>query len=512
MSASHAATFYVRNNPQPGEYGSVKEALDLVTNTSLPLERDIIDVLGVFTDTIRISKSVIIQGHGWSSSILQSFDNKKDPSDYKITANVIVISGGVNVDIFNLSVRYGIDNNKSLSVGGGGICVTKNNGGKVYLEGLEIANNFSRKHSGGIAAIGINLEMRNCYIHHNKCDGQDTPLNGQGGGMNIISSNGGEDSYVKIQGCTFAYNSTKNNNGGGIVVDGNGKYGELKKLNVSIENSTIVFNESAATGGGIFLKGMPYKIGTVVTETTNTTVTLNHCTISRNKVTTLDDKTQAIGLAFAKVEIGHPIFNIYNSIVSLNQISDGFSTKYDVNFDRSLFQNSVNNITGFSNAFSNATFIHNSVESKIDDLNLAAELIYKNNNIVPVLPLLEGSFAIDFCTENSNNIPIPLDQSGLSRIGNADAGASEYSIQSSTSYIYDAPVRLLNNPVQDKLKFFSSDEQIFRVSLYTIAGINILSKDYDQAGLDISQLPKGVYLANVKLSNGNKHVIRFMKN
>jgi len=502
---SYATTFYVRNNPQQGEYGSIKEALEQVTNTTILSERDVIDVLGVFTDTIRINKSVVIEGHGWSNSILQSFETQQNPEDHQITASVIIISGGSNVDIKNLTVRYGIDNKDKVSIGGGGIAISKNIGGKVYLEAIEVAYNYAAKHSGGIASVGANLEMKNCFVHNNKSIGQ-------GGGMNILSSNAGEDSDVLINGCTFAYNSTTFNTGGGIAVDGNGIYGDKNKLNVSIENTTIVYNESAAFGGGVFAKGITYK-GVTPNEDTNVTLTLNHCTVARNKVTTLDDKTRGVGLAFGNVNIGNPYFSILNSIVTLNEISDGFTTKYDANFEKCIFQNAINTITGFTFGLNDASFVHNSVESKIEDVKLDTEIKYINNSIVPVLPLLEESFAIDFCTENINNIPISIDQSGLSRIGNADAGASEFAIQSSISQLFfETPVRLLTNPVQDKLLFESANYVIHRVSLYTITGVSLLNESYDQAGVDISTLSKGIYLANIKLSNGNKHVIRFMKN
>lgn len=501
VSSIAATTFNVRNNPQQGEFASIREALEQVTNTTVLTERDIIDVQGIFTDTIKINKSVIIRGHGISNTILQAYDSKQDPAALTDSAGVISITGGANVDILNLTVRYGID---KFSIGGGGISIVQNVGGIVYLEGLEIAYNHSSKHSGAIASIGSNLTMKNCYIHHNT-------TTGQGGAMNIVSNNGGDNSNVLIQGCTFAYNSTTNNSGGAIAVEGNGTFGNNKKLNVVIENSTIVFNESGATGAGISAKGTIYT-GVTPNENTNTTLRLNHCTIARNRVKTFGTNTLGVGLSFANVANGFPNFSIYNSVISQNEVWDGTANKNDANFNKSAFEKAINTIIGYTFALSNASVSHNSIGAKTDALKLDTELRFINNSLVPVLPLLEGSFAIDYCTENEHNIPIAQDQSGLLRSGNADAGSSEYAVQSSLSKLSHETVRLVNNPVINSLRFQSAETTIDNVTLYSVTGTCLLSQKYNQEGIDVSGFSKGVYLAIIKCGDGQNHLIRFIKN
>lgn len=496
-----AATFNVRNNPQQGEFASIREALEQVTNTSVLTERDIIDVLGVFTDTIKINKSVIIRGHGVSNTILQAYETKQNPTALTDSASVISIVGGSNVDILNLTVRYGID---KLSIGGGGINIVQNNGGLVYLEGLEVSHNYSSKHSGAIASIGSNLNMKNCYIHNNS-------TTGQGGAMNIVSNNGGENSNVLIQGCTFAYNSTTNNSGGAIAVEGNGTFGNNKKLNVVIENSTIVFNESGATGAGVFVKGTIYT-GVTPNENTNTTLRLNHCTIARNRVKIFGTNTLGVGLSFANVANGFPNFSIYNSVISQNEVWDGAANKNDANFNKSAFEKAINTIIGFTYALNNASVSHNSIGAKTDALKLDTELRFINNSLVPVLPLLEGSFAIDYCTENEHNMPIAQDQLGLLRSGNADAGSSEFAVQSSLSQLTHETIRLISNPVMNLLRFQSSEVMIDYVSLYTMTGACLLSQKYNQEGIDVSVFSTGVYMAVVKCNDGQNHLIRFIKN
>lgn len=486
FSANAVVTYKVRNNPQAGEYASIKEALiNCVTTTSLT-ERDTIDVLGVFTDSVRINKSVVIKGHGWDETILQRYSTKQTETPTNDMKSVVIINSAASVHLMDLQVRYG-----NSYIQGGGIRVDANVGGKVLLERLKVSDNFSSQHSGGVAIIGSNAEVRNCYITQNRSAAVG------GGGMQIVSNNSGEDCKVFVSGCTIANNITTTGTGGGLSIDGNGTYGNQKKLEVYIENSTIAFNESATTGGGMFAKGVAYT-GTPA-ENTNTKIWMNHCTIAYNKVTTLGSGTTAVGLSLANVTgtAGIPVLDIHNTIITKNDVYvDATTNKNDVNFNKSALDSVTNCIFGVTYNLTSAGTNLSNKTGKFDIVKLDTELKNKGS-IVPVLPILAGSIAID--SIQTNYAPLSKDQRGFLRTGKSDVGAFEF-YANDVSGIKDlnylkSRFQLVQNPV-NSIVLLSNPIEIKRVTIRNLNGIVLYDGEYG-TGINVTSLKSGVYIVQL---------------
>ena len=410
--SSHAGVKYnVRTAPGAGEYATVTAALAACADNAL--DRDTIDVLGTFTESVNVNKSVVIRGAGWSESILQAFSTAPvvaSPPGTKARIFTLNTAGKI-VDIVNLTVRYGY-----ASVTGGGILVDKINGGKLVLNKVKVSDNYSETHSGGVAIIGSNVNLVDCYITSNRSKTVG------GGGMHIVSNNSGTDSKVTITGSTIANNLTDNASGGGLSIDGNTTFGNTKLLEVNIQNSTIAFNESATTGGGFFAKGTPYT-GTP-SALTNIKIWINHCTIAYNKVTTKGTTSTGIGFAFADVTTGLPGVDMHNTIITKNDVYvDATTNKNDVNFNKSAVDSVTNCIFGTSFNLTSATTNLYNKTGKFDIVKLDNELKFKGS-VVPALPIQSGSIAIDSIL--TNYVPMSKDQRNYTRDSFSDVGAYEF--------------------------------------------------------------------------------------
>lgn len=405
--------FKVRTAPEAGEYATIAAALAASADNAA--DRDTIDVLGVFTESVNVNISVVIRGHGWDESIIQAFATAPVVGSAPVTKNkgITINTAGKNVDIENLTVRYGY-----AAATGGGILIDKVNGGKVVLNKVKVSENYSETHSGGIAIIGSNVDVLDCYITNNRSKTVG------GGGMHIVSNNAGSDCKVNIYGTTIANNLTDNASGGGLSVDGNTTFGNQKLLEVNIVNSTIAFNESKTLGAGFFARGTPYT-GSPAANT-NVKIWMNHCTFAYNKVTTIDANTLGVGLAFANVTgtNGIPVFDVHNTIITKNEVYvDETTNKNDINFNKAAVDSVTNSIFGVTfNLTAAATNVNNKT-GKFDIVKLSTAL--KNSgSVVPVLPIQSGSIAIDSIP--TNFAAIAMDQRGNVRDSHPDVGAYEF--------------------------------------------------------------------------------------
>lgn len=405
--------YNVREFPSEGEYATITEALVACSDPSDPALRDTIDVMGTFTGTYVINKSVVIRGHGWENTILQGSLTAPTAAT-SATGPVISISAGAspsgyNVDISNLTVRYGkVDANATR---GAGIQVLNNKSGKIVMQDLNIHNNFAVQ-AGGVGVVATNVDILRCYIHTNS-----TTDNGAGIGIYTNKNASGSNAVVNVYSCTVSDNVAGGAAGGGIAVDGHNSVAPPGNwlLEVIITNSTIVNNISKSLGGGISLKGA----GLSPTET-NTTLRLNYSTISYNAASIYDGNTSHVGLGGVAVANGLPKVYITNSIIALN-ISDA-TPRYDVNFGKIQGQEVKNSLLGLTNAFpESAVNTVTDIESSV--LKLDTALRNKEVN-VPVLPILSGSVAIDYITTNEN---VEIDQRGWARESlKSDVGSYEF--------------------------------------------------------------------------------------
>lgn len=497
----HAATTYkVRTSPLAGEYATVTAALEACADNAT--DRDTIDVLGTFTESINITKSVVIRGAGWNESILQAFSSAPVVASPPTTKGrvISIATAGKNVDIVNLTVRYGF-----AAVTGGGILVDKINNGKVVLKKLKVSENYSETHSGGVALIGTNVDVIDSYITGNRSKTVG------GGGMHIQSNNAGSNSVVNVMGCTIANNLTDNTSGGGLSIDGNTNFGNTKLLEVNIVNSTLAFNESGALGAGFFAKGTPYT-GTP-SANTNTKIWMNHCTIAYNKVTAFGTNSTGIGFTFADVTVGQPIVDLHNTIITKNYVAvDATTNKNDVNFNRSVLDSVTNCIFGvtFITLSAVPTYLSNKT-GKFDIVKLDTEL-RNRGSVVPVLPILSGSIAID--SIQTNYAPLAKDQRGNLRTAKSDVGAFEF-YENETSGIKElnyltSKFRVVQNPVKNSV-ILSNSDQIKRVTIRNLNGMTIYDGEYG-TGINVMSLQRGVYIAQIQSITNERISQLFIKN
>lgn len=557
--------YYVREQPSVGEYATLTEAL---SECSDPVDinlRDTIDVLGTFTGTHIINKSVVIRGHGWDETILQGSNNVPDASSDK-TGQVITITAGSsdagsNVDIYNLTVRYG--KNTDSGQRGAGIYVYSNKTGKTILQDLYVHHNYSNQ-AGGIGLVATNVDVISCNI-------TDNISTNAGGGLGIFSSNLTPiiDANVNVHGCTVSKNINLGTIGGGVCIDGAPKY---SKLDILIANSTIVNNTSKTLGGGISLKGG----GANATET-NVTFRLNYSTIAYNNVSEPADITRHVGFGGADVPTGYPKVYILNSIIAQNTV-DVTPQKNEINFAKIQPIEVKNSLFGKTYGLPEFA-VNTQVDISASNLKLDTLLRIKETK-VPVLPLLSGSIAIDYISENQN---IEFDQRGWTREPlKSDVGSYEFKKVSaleinapkttlsvsqttqisvsptpvdidSTNYIYEVTgtavsvsstgvvtaleegsstlvVKSVDNPdvssneISFTVSFTSSDNaqkmddpvlinpitdrlvlingcETDKVALYGISGKIIYSSNYFNSGIPMNNIEGGVYYLQIKRSN-----------
>lgn len=572
--------YNVREVPSEGEYATITEAMVACSDPSDPALRDTIDVMGTFTGTYVINKSVVIRGHGWENTILQGASTAPTAVT-SATGPVISISAGAspsgyNVDISNLTVRYGkVDANATR---GAGIQILNNKTGKIVMQDLNIHNNFAIQ-AGGLGVVATNVDILRCYIHTNS-----TTDNGAGIGIYTNKNVSGSNAVVNVYSSTVTDNVAGGAAGGGIAVDGHNSVAPPGNwlLEVVITNSTIVNNISKSLGGGISLKGA----GLSPTET-NTTLRLDYSTISYNAASIYDGNTSHVGLGGVAVANGLPKVYIKNSIIALN-ISDA-TPRNDVNFGKIQPQEVKNSLFGLTNAFPEfAVNTVTDIESSV--LKLDTELRNKEVN-VPVLPILSGSVAIDYITTNEN---VEMDQRGWSReLLKSDVGSYEFKKVSaleinalkttlalsentqisiaptpceadSTGYIYqvtgnavsvssigevtplqygtatvvvksvDNPDVLSNEllftvsvtssehtPLQENISLLNpfTEKLILQngketdwVTIYSISGKTIYSGNYISTGISAPNLQTGLYILNIKRLNGEVYNLKALKN
>ncbi|CAN2039328.1 putative pectate lyase C (modular protein) [Candidatus Magnetomoraceae bacterium gMMP-15] len=211
---SSAATAKVITVGSSGcDHTSIADAISLSATSG-----DTIDIkAGTYTEGITISKNLIINGAGASSTIV---DGNKDHTVFSIASDITVTMSG-------LMIQNG--SYISNSPGGGAIF----NEGNLILQNCTISNNsanvtgFGPASSGGIYNSGT-LTLQNCTISGNSGYASGGIFNTSSGG--IYNSSG----TLTIENCTISDNET-NNDGGGI----------FNTVGTSNIKNTIIANNTA---------------------------------------------------------------------------------------------------------------------------------------------------------------------------------------------------------------------------------------------------------------------------
>lgn len=544
LNSAYSATFYVRTtyNSNPNYHMTVNGALN---NVNLA-DGDTIDVLGIFTESnLKVTKSVTIMGHGIDQTIIQGNTNKptKDSTTFSSLwkSNPVFIvgiySGGswsritANVNFKNLTIRHGLSAATSNGFQKAGGLMVMRNSGTVLLENVYVVDNMgqysgsSSEFTGGTAGSSGGIYMQGSVLLLSKCFIANNFARYQGGGLcagtdtnNAAGSNG----TLTITNSTFANNecgtslTSTGGNGGAIAIDPavGGATGWF--VDFKLENSTLYGNKCRQYGAGIYSK--PLKLTTRTNDTISVKLTINHTTIANNSVTTAAKNNIGVYLeaSTSPVRASMIINNCliagnYNSADATgNTASTTTLCQLGAYGSGKLAYASLSNNIAFHNISTAELNFNNFTEHKMDttynSLVLASNL---STEAVPVLKFGDSSIAKDFVKEPNNASTLTTDAIGNQRVGKPDAGAFENQTLSS---LHDTNqhvlIQLQKNPVDDILLLKGIDTA--KISIYTELGQLLITTTY-QNGVNVSNLPAGMYMARVNNIDCPQSVIRFLK-
>ncbi len=289
---------------------------------------------------------------------------------------------------------------------------------------------------------------------------------------------------------------------GGLLIE------NTKFINNTIVNRGLVYVQSDSTNGYIFTRWANVLVAdndinvaaldiyrSDWSNGNTLDVVINNSTFVNNDYnSTHGNSIVASGNGSVNLNVYNSIFwdNTTNGVASTRDISNGVETNYDV-----VVANSIANVS--SNAGTNGSFSATNVtnlDPATDNLNLDSE--YK--------PTASSSYIIDNGDNSYYDVALfgDLDLSGNDRIFNTtiDLGAYEYNSTLGIDAISlnTNSVKLYPNPVNDRL-FIKSTEQIKSISIYNIKGQLIKQTIETTNGIDVSVLPSGLYMIQIKTSN-----------
>lgn len=470
-------------------YGTITEAITAAA------DGNIIEITGIHTEPISISKSITLRGTDPTTDIIQAAATEvKDGSG----ARVISLSPPVNTDaltitIENLGIRHG-----NFNANGGAINSDKIMG-LLTLKNLIISNNFTTTNGGAIGIAGSNVNIVNCTIKNNTAtfDGGAmiaAPNNNAGNGINGV---------INIQQTLIDSNTGRN--GGGIYINGNKGFGDAYKIAINLENSTISNNTatsvSSGTGGGAIWSKSATWLGDNATG--NISLNLIHSTIYNNTHVALIKS----GINFTRdpnVAASSTNFSAYNSIIVA---ADDVNRKVFLNFSNTNTTNVLNTIIGG---------IDGSVPTVISDTannNLTGQTatqagltgtLTSEGGKTQVLAITEGSKSDDFCTATVSFSLPTIDQRGATREGVADAGAYEFGGTLSAINNEVTNFVMFPNPATNVVKVIGINN-LESIKVYSILGSLELKVDNTDT-FDVSNLSRGVHFVQIK--NGNTTITR----
>ena len=462
-------------------YNSITEAITAASSG------DVIDISGVHTETINISKSITLRGTDPSTDIIQAAASALTDGTGSNVINIVRAEDTdvLTVSVESLGIRHG---NASTTQNGGGINVDKVTG-LLILNNLIIENNFTAKNGGGLSIVGSNVNVINCTIRNNS-----SSLDG--GGIIATPNNGaGINNIVNIEQSLLDSNTGRN--GGGIYINGNNQFGDQFTIDFNIENSTISNNNASSGGGGAGGGAIWSKVAQLVGGASglgNVNLKLVHTTLYNN----LHASAAKNGLRFTGPSGVTTNFSLYNSIVVT---ADEVSQKA-VNFAGSNTANIFNSILGglegavpFLNIIDDSN--NNNQKGKTATFAGLSGALSDEGGKTQVITIAESSTADDYCTA-ATGITLPtIDQRGYLREGSLDAGAYEFGGTLSTETpIVLSNVKVYPNPASEFV-YIEGINQIDSIKVYSVLGVlekTISGKNF----LDISELSSGIYLLVIK--------------
>lgn len=457
-------------------YGTITEAITAANNG------DVIDITGVHTEPISISKSITLRGTDPTTDIIQA---AASPLSDGTGSRVISLNeGNFNITIENLGIKNG-----NVNGNGGGIFVDKVSG-SVTLTNLIVENNYASSNGGAIGLSGTNATITSCIIQNNTST-QD------GGGILAAPHNASAiNSVIDIK--QTLINNNTGRNGGALFINGNKDFGNDYTIDVNLENTTVSNNNATSASGGngggaIFSASQPL---TSNTSQGNVSLKLVHTTLVNNTHASLVKS----GIQFGNAKVSN--FSAYNSIIVATDISDENDPNKDkkaINFANSNTTDIVNCILGGLQNIGSLTSLlddnaKNNQRGKFPTFAGLTTLTDEGGN-TQVFAFAEGSNADDFCTATTGLSLPTVDQRGYSREGTPDVGAFEFggtlSLKNNSLY----KVSIYPNPAQNIIKI-SGIDNINTINIYSVLG-KLEQRGKNSNSIDVSNLSKGIYILQI---------------
>jgi predicted outer membrane repeat protein len=287
---------------------------------------------GIFSEPISLGKSVLLRGAGTAATIMQAH-TQPETAD----SRVITITGSIEVEIADLTIRHGNAGGFFPDNAGGGLY---NSGASLVLTNVHFNDNTAIN-GGGMYNQSGSASLTNVTFNRNKGT--------WGGGMANFNSS------PLLTNVTFSENSAGEDEGGGMY-NSNGSSPIL--INVTFENN------NARYGGG-----MQNASGSSP-ELHNVTFMNNSAGFNGGGISNIDNSSPKLNnVTFSGNRAGHggAIFNINKSSPTLNDVffignvALGGHGGGMVNFDNS--SPNLNNVTLIENSALQGGGMINSGES-----------------------------------------------------------------------------------------------------------------------------------------------------
>ncbi|MCI2228605.1 T9SS type A sorting domain-containing protein [Polaribacter sp. MSW13] len=279
-----------------------------------------------------------------------------------------------------------------------------------------------------------------------------------------------------------------------------------KFINNTIVNMGLVYIQSDSTNGYIFTRWANVLVAdndinfaaldiyrSDWSNGSTLDVVINNSTFVNNDYNgTYGNSIRASGNGSVNLNVNNSIFwqNTVNGAAATRDISEGDDQTYDV-----FIRNSIANVS--SNAGTYGTFSATNVTSldpATDDLNLDTE--YK--------PTSASNYIVDQGDNAYYDVALfgDLDLSGNDRVFNTTIDLGAYEYDSSTLDINDIALnsktfKLYPNPVSNKI-FISATEHVKSLAIYNLNGQLMKQVNSIADGVDVSQLPVGMYMIQIQ--------------
>jgi hypothetical protein len=237
-------------------------------------------------------------------------------------------------------------------------------------------------------------------------------------------------------------------------------------------------------------------------------LTVNHCTIANNACTSTT--SQGYGISGDLSGSGKMLFSLNNSIVMGNFGNDASQNSALTTLQNQVMGTASIESAGITNSIFKGTFtaatndFNNSISATYTSIAFDSAL---STDSIPVLKIGVSSIAKDY-VQTPNAIFLATDQIGNSRVGNPDAGAYEYHLQTDIHEANTSTIGLLENPVNQFLRLKNAEKA--HVFIYNLTGCKLINSNY-QSEIDVSNLARGIYFVKVQTENNEKVTLKFIK-